>query len=214
MTPADETPAALPDSIRRNDITGLVLAGGRGSRMGGADKGLVPLHGAPMITHVLARFKPQVGALLINANRNLDAYADLGFPVVPDRIGGFLGPLAGIASGLLKARSPYMVTVPCDSPLLPLDLVARLARALADEQAEIAVAHDGERAHPVFLLARRELGADLLDFIGAGGRKIDLWFTRHRLAVADFRDAARAFMNVNHAEERTALEAWLAGTAP
>jgi len=200
--------------IPQTDITGVILAGGRGSRMGGVDKGLVPLRGEPMITHVVARLKPQVGALLINANRNLDAYAHLGFPVVPDRFSGFLGPLAGIASGLLTATTPYVVTVPCDSPLLPLDLVARLARALAAEQAGIAVAHDGERTHPVFLLVRRELGADLLDFLGAGGRKIDQWFRRHRLAVADFRDSAQAFINVNHVEERTALEARLAETAP
>ncbi|MGE5240197.1 MAG: molybdenum cofactor guanylyltransferase MobA [Bacteroidota bacterium] len=200
--------------IPQTEITGIILAGGRGSRMGGVDKGLVPLRGEPMITHVAARLKPQVGTLLINANRNLDAYAHLGFPVVPDRFSGFLGPLAGIASGLLTATTPYVVTAPCDSPLLPLDLVARLARALAAEQAGIAVAHDGERAHPVFLLVRRELGADLLDFLGAGGRKIDQWFTRHRLAVADFRDAAQAFINVNHDEERATLEARLAETAP
>jgi molybdopterin-guanine dinucleotide biosynthesis protein A len=200
--------------IPQVEITGIVLAGGRGSRMGGVDKGLVPLRGEPMIAHVVARLKPQVGALLINANRNLDAYARLGFPVVSDQFSGFLGPLAGIASGLLTATTPYMVTVPCDSPLLPLDLVARLARALADEQAEIAVAHDGERAHPVFLLLRRELDADLLDFIGSGGRKIDQWFTRHRLAVADFRDSAQAFINVNNVAERTALEARLTEAAP
>jgi len=200
--------------IPQTDITGVILAGGRGSRMGGVDKGLVSLRGEPMITHVVARLKPQVGALLINANRNLDAYARLGLPVVPDRFGGFLGPLAGIASGLLTATTPYVATVPCDSPLLPFDLVARLAVALASEQAEIAVAHDGVRAHPVFLLVRRELGADLLDFLGTGGRKIDQWFTRHRLAVADFRDSAQAFINVNHVEERTALEARLAETVP
>ena len=214
MTPDDAIPAVPGGPIERDDITGLILAGGRGSRMGGVDKGLVPLRGAPMITHVVARLKPQVGALLINANRNLDAYAHFGFPVVPDQFGGFLGPLAGIASGLLTASTPYVVTVPCDSPLLPHDLVTRLARTLAEEPAEIAVAHDGERAHPVFLLVRRELGADLLDFLATGGRKIDQWFTRHRLAVADFRDSAQAFLNVNHAEERTALEARLAETAP
>jgi len=200
--------------IPQTDITGVILAGGRGSRMGGVDKGLVPLRGEPMITHVVARLKPKVGALLINANRNQVDYARLGFPIVPDQFSGFLGPLAGVASGMQAATTPYVVTVPCDSPLLPFDLVARLARALTGEQAEIAVAHDGVRAHPVFLLVRRELGADLLDFLGSGGRKIDQWFTRHRLAVADFSDSAQAFINVNHVEERTALEARLAETAP
>lgn len=204
----------IATGIPQTEITGIILAGGRGSRMGGVDKGLVPLRGAPMIAHVVARLKPQVGALLINANRNLDAYAGLGFPVVSDRFSGFLGPLAGIASGMLAATTPYVATVPCDSPLLPLDLVARLAQALADEQAGIAVAHDGERAHPVFLLLRRELGADLLDFIGSGGRKIDRWFTRHRLAIADFRDSVQAFTNVNDAGERTALEARLTESVP
>ncbi len=204
------TQAALPS---RETITGVILAGGRGSRMGGLDKGLVPLHGLPMVQHVARRLQPQVARLLINANRNIEQYAALGFAVVPDVHAGYLGPLAGMASGLQAATTPYVVTVPCDSPLIPADLVARLSAALVRAAADIAVAHDGERAHPVFLLLRRSLLDDLLAFLAAGGRKIDLWFARHRVAQADFRDAPEAFANVNDSAERAAIERRLAGGA-
>ena len=197
----------------RATVTGLILAGGRGSRMGGVDKGLVLLNGRPMVEHVVRRLRPQVAHLLINANRNAEQYAALGFAVVPDFRDGFLGPLAGMASGLQAATTDYVVTAPCDSPLIGNDLVARLAEAFTRERADIAVAHDGERTHPVFLLLRRSLLYDLIAFLDAGGRKIDSWFARHRVALADFRDAPEAFINVNDAEERTAIERRLAGTA-
>jgi molybdenum cofactor guanylyltransferase len=196
--------------IAQNDITGLVLAGGRGSRMGGVDKGLVTLNGRLMVEHVVARLQPQVGALLINANRNRERYAALGVPVIADQAGDYLGPLAGMARGLQAASTPYVVTVPCDSPRIALDLVARLATALVDQQADLAVAHDGERTHPVFLLLNRALAGDLNDFLYGGGRKIGLWLARHRVALAHFRDNPDAFVNVNSAEERAALETQLA----
>jgi molybdenum cofactor guanylyltransferase len=198
------------NGIPRDEITGLVLAGGRGSRMGGVDKGLVALNGRLMVEHVLARLQPQVGALLINANRNRERYAALGVPVVADQAGDYLGPLAGMASGLQAASTPYVVTAPCDSPRIAFDLVARLAAALVAQQADLAVAHDGERAHPVFLLLKRALAGDLSDFLAGGGRKIDQWFARHRVALAYFHDNPDAFVNVNSAEERAALEARLA----
>ena len=199
--------------LSRYDISGVILAGGRGSRMGGMDKGLVALKGRPMVAHVIERLRPQVGELLINANRNTEHYATFGFPVVPDYREGYLGPLAGIASGLAAAATSYVVTVPCDSPLVGADLVARLARALVQNQADLAVAHDGERAHPVFLLLRRSLFDDLTAFIETGGRKIDRWFECHRVAYADFRDTPEAFVNVNDQEERRHVEHQLAAGA-
>jgi len=205
-----DTVSTAPLSIPKADITAVVLAGGRGSRMGGVDKGLVPLIGRPMVAHVIARLRPQVGDLLINANRNVDQYATLGFPVIQDFRDGFLGPPAGMASGLAAAATPYIVTVPCDSPLVGTDLVERLARALMQEHADIAVAHDGERAHPVFLLLRRDLYGDLTSFLETGGRKIDRWFEWHRIAYADFHDVPEAFVNVNDPDERQNLERQLA----
>ncbi len=205
-----EGPASLP----LDDITGLVLAGGRAQRMGGVDKGLVTLAGRPMVAHVLAALRAQVGAILINANRHLEQYAAFGHPLVADRHEGFLGPLAGLAAGLDAAGSEYVVTVPCDSPLLGPDLVARLARALAENRADISFAHDGERVHPVFALVRRRLREDLDAYLAAGGRKIDRWFARHPHATADFSDCPDTFINVNSPEEREMLEARLAEGAP
>lgn len=193
----------------RQNITGVILAGGRGSRMGGEDKGLVVLNGRPMVEHVMARLRPQVGQVVVSANRNHDRYAALGVSVVPDLLADYQGPLAGMASALQTAQTPYLVTVPCDSPLIGPDLVARLAQALEREQADIAVAHDGERTHPVFLLLKRALLPSLLAFLDAGERKIDRWFARHRLATADFRDCPEAFVNVNDPDERRAVEARL-----
>lgn len=190
----------------RGDITGLILAGGRGSRMGGVDKGLALFRGRPMVEHAIVRLRSQVGMLIINANRNIERYAALGFPVIPDRRDGFLGPLAGMAAGLEAAQTPYLATVPCDSPLIDTDLIARLARSLARERADAAVAHDGERAHPVFLLLRRELASDLDAFLDAGGRKVDLWLARHRVALTDFSDTPESFRNINNLDDRDELE--------
>jgi molybdenum cofactor guanylyltransferase len=207
---APGTPPADPVGIPEpGDITGVVLAGGRGSRMGGEDKGLVTLHGRTMVEHVIARLRPQVGALLISANRNRERYAAFGCPVVPDLLGDYQGPLAGMAAALRAATTPYVVTVPCDSPLISTDVVARLANALARDNAEISVAHDGARTHPVFLMLRRRLLSSLLDFLNAGERKIDRWFVRHRLATADFHDCPESFVNVNDPQEHRALEARL-----
>lgn len=207
---SDALSAADATSLSRYDISGVILAGGRGSRMGGVDKGLVPLRGRPMVEHVIARLRPQVGELLINANRNIERYAALGYPVIPDFREGFQGPLAGMASGLAAAATSYVVTVPCDSPLVGADLVARLTRALVQQQADIAVAHDGERAHPVFLLLRRGLFDDLTAFLEAGERKIDRWFARHPVAYADFRDTPEAFVNINDPDECENIERHLA----
>jgi molybdopterin-guanine dinucleotide biosynthesis protein A len=153
-----------------------VLAGGQGRRMGCIDKGLVELKGSPMVAHVLARLAPQVGAVLVNANQNLDRYRALGYPVVPDAVGGFAGPLAGLHAGLSRAGTDFVVTVPCDSPFLPEDLVARLAAALDRERAQLAVAKTFDQPHPVFALVRRDVLPDLAAFLAGGGRKIDAWY--------------------------------------
>lgn len=205
-----ESSATATGAFPRDQITGIVLAGGRGQRMGGNDKGLVLLNGRPMVVHVLDALRPQVGAILINANRNLDQYGEFGCKVVPDVLGGYLGPLAGLASGMQSATTPYVVTVPCDSPLLGEGIVKRMYDSLTEAQAEICVAHDGERTHPVFTLLQRDLLPSLLAFLEAGDRKIDRWFANHKLAVAYFADMPQVFVNVNSPEERQALEAQLA----
>jgi molybdenum cofactor guanylyltransferase len=194
----------------RPQITAVVLAGGRATRMGGMDKGLVELAGRPMIAHVLEALAPQVDRVLINANRNLERYAAFGWPVVPDVDTGFLGPLAGLAAGLRAARTPLVLTAPCDCPLLAPDLVTRLYSGLEAEGAEIAAPFDGERLQPVFALVRRELLASLAAYLGGGDRKIDRWFEQHKLARVDFSGLPETFVNVNDAEERAALEARLA----
>lgn len=194
------------------DITGVLLAGGQARRMGGLDKGLVPLGGRPMIEHALAALRPQVGRLLINANRNLETYARYGVPVVPDSISGYQGPLAGISSALSVIETPFLLTAPCDSPLLAPDLAACMYRSLAAAGADLAVAHDGERQQPVFLLLRRELAADLRDYLEGGDRKIDLWFARHRVANADLSHRRDSFVNVNDVAEQERVESLLASS--
>lgn len=191
-------------------MTGLVLAGGLGRRMGGVDKGLVEIAGRPMVEHVLAGLEPQVSQLFINANRSLDAYARYGYRVISDTLEGYLGPLAGALSALRAIETDYLLTVPCDSPLLAPDLAACMHHALLDQAADLAVAHDGERQQPVFLLLRRALAADLEAYLAAGGRKIDTWFARHRVAEADLSHRLDSFINVNDPGERQRVEDLLA----
>src|SRR5882724_6710913 len=157
-----------------NGVTGIVLAGGLGRRMGGVDKGLQLLHGKPMVEHVLARLAPQVGEIVINANQNAASYARFGHRVVGDEVSGFAGPLAGLHAGLKAASHPLAVTVPCDSPFLPADLVARLGQHLGAK--DLAVAKTGEQPHPVFALVRRSVASNLEAFLAGGGRKIDAWY--------------------------------------
>lgn len=186
--------------MSREKITGLILAGGLGRRMGGRDKGLQPLRGKPLVAWALERLAPQVDAILINANQNLEAYTAFGYPVLPDRIGGFAGPLAGLHTGLLAAETPLLVTAPCDSPFLPEDLVERLHRGLVERSAELAVAKTGDQAHPVFSLVRREVLGSLTDFLNGGGRKIDAWYAALQVVEVPFEDET-AFANINTLEE-------------
>jgi molybdenum cofactor guanylyltransferase len=194
------------------DITGLVLCGGRGSRMGGADKGLVVLHDQPLVAHAVARLKNQVGLVALNANRNLDRYARLGLPVWPDEaLAGVPpqpGPLAGWWVGLRQARTPYLLTVPCDAPHLPLDLAPRLALALAQSGAVMAVAATpapgGVQVQPVFALMKTSLHAELLAYLQAGGRKALTWVLQQQAVQVLFEDAA-AFSNINSPADLAAL---------
>ncbi|WP_395823133.1 molybdenum cofactor guanylyltransferase MobA [Collimonas sp.] len=184
------------------NITGLILAGGRGSRMGGVDKGLVLLDGKPMAAHVIARLTPQVGSLLVNANRNQDGYAAFGWPVWPDQQPGFAGPLAGLQAGLQHCNTAYLATAPCDSPFLPHDLVSRLASALTENAADLAVAATLDpdsrtvRAQPVFMLLKSNLLTDLNAYLLDGGRKMETWYRRLNYCETLFTDA-EAFSNIN-----------------
>ena len=182
-------------------ITGLVLAGGLGRRMGGVDKGLSLLDGEPLVEHIIRRLAPQVGRLIINANQNHDIYAGFGYPVVGDRIEGHAGPLAGLEAGLAACTTPYLLTVPCDSPLLPADLVSRLAACLTAHKASIAVARTGEQLHPVFSLIRSDELPELQAFINAGGRRMEAWLRRLCWAPCHFDDCPEAFANINTPDE-------------
>jgi molybdenum cofactor guanylyltransferase len=181
------------------NITGLVLAGGKGTRMGTVDKGLQPLRGKPMIEWVLERLAPQVDELIVNANQNIPSYEKYGYRVVPDEIGGFAGPLAGLHAGLKAASNRLVLTVPCDSPFLPSDLVRRLEQSLGENH--LAVAKTGEQPHPVFALMRRQVRESLEAFLAAGGRKIDAWYAALKVVEVGFDDEADAFRNINTIEE-------------
>ena len=191
----------------KGDVTGVILAGGRGTRMGGVDKGLAMLAGRPFVEHVIAAIEPQVGALMISANRNLERYRAYGYPVVSDGFDGFQGPLAGICAGLGAAVTPFVATLPCDSPRPSAQLVSRLYQTLAREQADVAVADDGRRLHPVFCLVKTSLHESLYDFLRGGGRKIDRWFERVATVPCDFSDQAESFANLNTPEEVAAAGA-------
>lgn len=195
--------------IDTQDITGLILAGGRGSRMGGVDKGLQTHRGVPLALHALLRLGPQVGQLMVNANRNLGAYESFGVPVWPDALPDFAGPLAGFLAGLERCETPWLATVPCDTPDFPDDLVARLAAAADAADAEIAVAsceEDGVvRTQPVFCLLRASLMESLVRFTQDGGRKIDRWTAGHRIVEVPFPDP-RAFFNANTLDELRQLQ--------
>jgi len=212
----------VAERISPADITGLILAGGRGSRMGGVDKGLQSYNGLPMALHTLTRLQigGSVGQVMINANRNLAAYESFGAAVWPDVLADYAGPLAGFLTGLERCETPYLVTVPCDTPRLPIDLVPRLVRAMQDQDAEIAMAAAPEagaegqlqlRPQPVFCLLRVSLLESLVAFTHEGGRKIDAWTARHNTVLTPFDlpgDDPRAFFNANTLAELCELEGW------
>ncbi len=194
-----------------DDITAVILAGGKARRMDGEDKGLIKLHGRPMVEYIISALQPQAGNIIINANRNPEQYAAYGLPVIADMLGDYLGPLVGMATGMDATDKPYIVTAPCDSPFIPETLVETLCRSLDENQADISVAHDGVRMQPVFALLRCELLPDLLAYLNEGGRKIDSWYSQHRFALADFSDSPDTFLNLNTPDDKMVLESRLAG---
>jgi molybdopterin-guanine dinucleotide biosynthesis protein A len=200
--------------IDASDVTGLILAGGRGARRVGVDKGLQNFNGRPLALHTLLRLQPQVADVMINANRNLGAYEAFGVPVWPDVLADYAGPLAGFLTGLERCETRWLVTVPCDTPRFPLDLVERLASAAQEQDAEIAMAtapeEDGQlHTQPVFSLMRIDLLESLVRFTHGGGRKVDAWTARHKTATVPFTapgDDPRAFFNVNTLAQLHQLE--------
>ncbi|OQX12081.1 MAG: molybdenum cofactor guanylyltransferase [Thiothrix lacustris] len=187
-------------------ITGVILAGGQGSRMGGQDKGLLEFQGRPLVEHLLAALQPQVASILISANRNQERYQRYQHPVVSDALGGFQGPLAGFATAMQTVNTPYILTVPCDVPTIAPDMAARLWAALQRDAAELAVAYDGERLQPVHALIAVKLLPSLQTFLAKGDRKIDLWYAQHRTAIVDFSDCRPMFRNINTPQQQAELE--------
>lgn len=191
--------------IKSDQITAVILAGGRGSRLDGQDKGLVEFKNKALIAHVLERVEPQVGSVLINANRNHEVYENYGFPVINDEMSNFQGPLAGFITAMKEAKTDYILTLPCDGPTPPLDLASRMLADLNDSTTDlantIAVAHDGERMQPVHALIPVSLMDSLKAFLENGDRKIDLWYAKHDVVLVDFSDSPDAFFNINKKEQ-------------
>jgi molybdenum cofactor guanylyltransferase len=187
-------------------ISSIILAGGRATRMNGADKGLVQLQQKPLIAHVIARLMPQADEIFINANREIAAYEAFGLPVLKDKDKEFIGPLAGFSLGLQHAKHDYVLTVPCDSPLLPLDLVERLYGSMAESRMDIAVAGSDGNTHPVFCLMKKSVLPSLQAYIESGERKVSAWQKSFKYVEVDFSDCSEAFTNLNTFEDLAALE--------
>jgi molybdopterin-guanine dinucleotide biosynthesis protein A len=187
--------SAAAEAKGADGVTGLILAGGQGSRLGGQDKGLVAWQGRPLISHALERLAPQVDQLLISANRNRDAYAAFGWPVLADAVAGFAGPLAGILAGLHASRTPWLAVVPCDAPRLPVDLVARLLAEAITHNAPAAVAATVGRHQPTFCLCRRQLAPDLAAWLARDEHKLGAWLAHIGAIPVDF--DADGFANLN-----------------
>lgn len=202
----------LPHSTNP-DITGVILAGGQARRMGGQDKGLIEVNGRAMVDYVIRAVRPQVGKLIINANRNIDKYATLGnCPVISDELAGFVGPLAGMASAMQHCQTPYLLAVPCDCPLIAPDLAERLQLTLDKNKSDVSAAHDGNRLQPVFALLSCELLPSLVGYLEAGHRKIDRWYESQRFSQANFSDQPNMFLNINTPNDRNQLELALSKT--
>ena len=211
MSEMNERSGESHEPSRHLDVTGVVLAGGQGRRMGGVDKGWLELDGAPLVARVLARLEPQVASIVISANQNTERYATFAWPVVSDVVADYAGPLAGLHAALQLVTTEYAVTAPCDSPFLPLDLVDRLYRALASGSNDVAVARSLGRRQPVFCLVRRSTVAGLTAFLESGGRKVEKWY--EHLAVVDFEDATEAFSNINTRDDLVSMTASRRGVA-
>ena len=187
--------------INKSNITAVILAGGKGRRLGGQDKGLVTYQHKPLIQHVLDKITPQLDTVVINANRNQDVYAKFGVDVISDKHSDFQGPLAGFAIAMQSVKTSHIITMPCDGPHLSDDYVSRLINTSSDKEC-IVVAHDGERLQPVHALIPVNLIHSLIDFLASGERKIDRWYTQHTQLIADFSDKPDIFFNINTEEQR------------
>lgn len=194
----------MPNAPNPSTITGCILAGGVGRRLGGLDKGLVQLVGQPLVAHVIARFAPQVDTLLLSVNRNHAQYREHCLALVDDTMADGAGPLAGIAAALAVTRTPWLAVVPCDSPFLPQRLVATLAQAVAQQSAVIAVARTGDGPQPVFALIATHLAPSLAAYLARGGRKTDAWYAQHALVEVDYEQERSAFMNINTPDDLAA----------
>lgn len=195
----EKHPASCDNKLtnRIDDISGVILAGGRGSRLSGDDKGLIEVAGEPMINLIIERFLPQVSNVVINANRNIATYERYGFPVIEDSHVDFAGPLAGMSAALNTCSTSHLATVPCDTPFLPSDVVSRLATALVDTESQIAIARGGDRPQPAFTLLSVNLAQSLCNFLRDGGRKISTWYKTQNYVEVDFGPDATPFANVN-----------------
>lgn len=192
--------------INSSHLSALILAGGQGLRMGGADKGLVDLHRRRMIDHVLERIRPQVSRIMISANRSHPEYIGYGYPVLADSRADFQGPLAGIAEGLQQLTTPWLLVVPCDSPQLPLDLAQRLSEGADAAASRVAIAHDGKYLQPAFNLIHRDLLPNLQQYLDDGGRKLAHWLRQQQPAVVNFSDQPDSFINLNTTEQLEQFE--------
>jgi molybdenum cofactor guanylyltransferase len=190
-----------PNQNTNRDITVVLLAGGGSRRMHGRDKGLLPLHGKPLVSHVLEQLTPQTEKLLLSCNANCAQYSQFGYPVIPDTLPGGLGPLAGLLSGIEHTDSKYVLSVPCDTPYLPEDLVSRMLQSLQQSGAEVCTVTDGQRLHPVFMLVSCQLKTTLKTYLQSGGRKVVDWFNSQHHCVTDFSDQPHAFANINTPEQ-------------
>lgn len=195
-----------PGQNTNRDITVILLAGGGSRRMQGQDKGLLPLRGKPLVVHVIEQLAPQSVKLLLSCNENCEKYTHFGYPVIADSLPGGLGPLAGLLSGMEHADTKYIMSVPCDTPYLPVDLVSRMLQSLQQSGAEVCTVSDGQRLHPVFMLVSRRLHTKLRNYLQSGGRKVLDWYNNQHHAIADFSDQPHAFANINTPEQLQAEE--------
>jgi molybdenum cofactor guanylyltransferase len=200
------------DTVLNHQMTGLILAGGKSSRMGGSDKAFAPLNGRAVVAYVLETLQAQVSEVMFSANRNFRKYAQLGCKVVPDKLDSHAGPLAGMASGLALATTPYLLVVPCDAPLVCKNLGARLFDALISAGTTAAVAHDGARLQPVFALLSTSLGGTVDRYLNEGGRKVDAFYSAISATTVDFSDVAESFFNVNTPDDLAAISDELRGS--
>jgi molybdenum cofactor guanylyltransferase len=187
-------------------VTAVILAGGRGKRMGGLDKGLINFAGKPMIEHILTAISPQCDVIIINANRHIEHYEKYKHRVLADELNDFQGPLAGFSIALEQATTPLIMTLPCDAPLLPDDLVSRMIVAMQEADSDIAVAHDGDRLQPVYALIKTRLSAGLKKFLSSGERKIDRWYALNHTTQVDFSDIQQVFKNINTPEQQKEIQ--------